>query len=234
MVYSVSTLLINKQPIWFFWLEQRGERNPNILWKYRSVFSFSWSHCSCWHFQPAEYLSWTKLHLPFPLCNEGRRRPPFPALVAWAALQPSSDAQNGGSAAFHPPPPSAPRSLWDPASFSPTDSAGPTINLCGIYSKWCWAELPRGRRGGSPWLGAWVLGERDGEEWKRGEQDLLSLALRSHSCGFTTCATTAFKQLLYIPFCLLFLLQCAARKGYLLFADKEETHGPFGVISLIC
>jgi len=44
-------------------------------------------------------------------------------------------------------------------------------------------------------------GERDGEETKA-EQDLIPLALGSHPGGFTTCATTAFKQLLYTQFCL--------------------------------
>lgn len=84
--------------------------------------------------------------------------------------------------------------------------------------------------GAAVWEGGFFV-EGGGEEIK-GEQDLFPLALGSHPSCFITCVTPAFKQLLYI-LCLLFLLQLPARKGHLLFVDKEETHGPFRIISLI-
>lgn len=82
------------------------------------------------------------------------------------------------------------------------------------------------------WEGGFFV-EGGGED-RKGEHDLSSLALGSHPVGFAACATAAFKQLLYIHFCLLFPLQRAARKGNSLIVDKEETSGPFGIISLIC
>lgn len=45
---------------------------------------------------------------------------------------------------FLPPPPAS-HSLQNPASRSPTHSAGPTINLGMFYLKYCWAESPHGR-----------------------------------------------------------------------------------------
>lgn len=154
---------------------------------------------------------------------------PFQLWLDEPVCQPGSATQGGGSASFHPPP-SAPHSLWNPASLSPVHSDGPTINLCEFI--WNIAELSHPMEGEAGALG-WEH-EFRGREMGKKEKCLLSLALGSHSGGFTTCANTAFKQLLYVQFDLLFLLQHAARKGHLLFVDKEETQGIFRVISLTC
>lgn len=82
-----------------------------------------------------------------------------------------------------------------------------------------------GRRS-SPQLGGWIFVKR-GEKEKRSEIALLALG-SPQQWFHLTCATTAFKRVLYIQFCLLIQLKPAARTKHLLF-DKEETHGPFQI-----